>query len=402
MNDEGDGLGELPVTHARSRPGQAPDGQRSGPGTGDAGGASMNGTSPEDSGGPRGASATTGQAGPASQMGPASPGNPDGPGASQASGPAGSGGPDANAPGGPGKGPGRSPAKVPPKKKGRSFWKELPILIVVALILTLVIKTYAIQAFFIPSGSMQNTLGIGDRVLVNKVVYDVRSIHRGDIVVFSGDGSWNPGTPPASTNFIAKFGESVASMFGFARDQNDYIKRVIGVPGDHVACCDAEGRVTVNGVPLNEKSYLFPGSSPSENRFSVTVPANSLWVMGDHRDVSWDSRGHRYGFPGGGSIPESAVVGRAFIIIWPVSQWAVLPIPSTFQQPVLTGSTAAQSAAQPSGTRSAQAAAAVADTGSPVHPSSPAAPLALGFAGAIPLTLLQRRLRTLSRRRSRR
>ena len=354
----------------------------------------MNGTSPQDPGRPRGTSATTGQAGPASPM------VPDGPAASQAGGPAGSSGPDASGPGAPGQGkrPGKTPAKVPPKKKkkkGRAFWKELPILIVVALLLTLVIKTYAIQAFYIPSGSMQNTLAIGDRVLVNKVVYDVRSIHRGDIVVFSGDGSWNPGTPPASSNFIAKFGESVASMFGFARDQNDYIKRVIGVPGDHVACCDAEGRVTVNGVPLNEKSYLFPGNSPSENRFSITVPADSVWVMGDHRDVSWDSRGHRFGFPGGGSIPESAVVGRAFIIIWPFSQWGVLSIPSTFQQAALTGSTAA-----PSG--SAHQAAAVADAGSPVRPSSPAAPLALGFAGAVPLTLLQRKLRTSARRRFRR
>src|SRR5208283_2591961 len=128
-----------------------------------------------------------------------------------------------------------------------------------------IIKTYFIQAFFIPSGSMQNTLAISDRVLVNKVVYDVRSIHRGDIVVFSGDGSWNPGTSPASSNFFARFGESVASMFGFAKDQNDYIKRVIGLPGDHVACCDAQGRVTVNGVPLNEKSYLYPGNPPRSN-----------------------------------------------------------------------------------------------------------------------------------------
>ncbi len=283
----------------------------------------MKGTSPQDSAGARGAAT--------------------GPAASEASagGRAAGGGADANAsgssPGAPAQSPGKRPGKKP-VKKGRSFWKELPILIVVALILTLIIKTYAIQAFYIPSGSMQNTLGIGDRVLVNKVVYDFRSIHRGDVVVFSGDGSWNPGTPPASSNFIAKFGESAASMFGFARDQNDYIKRVIGVPGDHVACCDAGGRVTVNGVPLNENSYLFPGDSPSENRFSVTVPAGSLWVMGDHRDVSWDSRGHRYGYPGGGSIPESAVVGRAFIVIWPLSQWAVLPIPSTFQQPALTAS----------------------------------------------------------------
>jgi signal peptidase I len=191
-------------------------------------------------------------------------------------------------------------------------------------------------------------------------------------------------------------------MFGFARDQNDYIKRVIGLPGDHVACCDAQGRVTVNGVALNEKSYLFPGNSPSENRFSVTVPAGSLWVMGDHRDVSWDSRGHRYGFPGGGSIPESAVVGRAFIIIWPVSQWAVLPIPSTFQQSALNAKSGAQSAVQSSGARSAQQAATVADAGVPVHPSSPMAPLAFGFAGAVPLTLLQRKLRTSVRRRFRR
>ena len=381
MTDEGDSLGEPPGTYARGRQGQAPDGQRSGPGTGDAGGASMKGTSPQDSAGPRGAAAT----GPAT--GEASASTPSAGGAAEANA-------SGAAPGAPAKSPAKSPAK---QKKGRSFWKELPILIVVALILTLVIKTYAIQAFYIPSGSMQNTLAIGDRVLVNKVVYDTRSIHRGDIVVFSGDGSWNPGTPPASSNFIAKFGESVASMFGFARDQNDYIKRVVGVPGDHVACCDAENRVTVNGVPLNEKSYLFPGDSPSENRFSVTVPADSLWVMGDHRDVSWDSRGHRYGYPGGGSIPESAVVGRAFIVIWPLSQWAVLPIPATFQQPVLTASASGQSSRE----RSVPAAA-VADAGGPVHPSSPAAPLALGFAGAVPLTLLQRKLRTSARRRFRR
>ena len=348
----------------------------------------MNGSSPQDPAGPRGASAAQDPA--IRQAGAGSPAAGD-------EAPVG----DAAAAGGPGsppEAPGKSPAKTAPrkKKKSRSFWKELPALIVVALLLTLVIKTYAIQAFYIPSGSMQNTLAIGDRVLVNKVVYDTRSIHRGDIVVFSGDGSWNPQTPPASSNFFAKFGASVASMFGFARDQNDYIKRVIGLPGDHVACCDALGRVTVNGVPLNEKSYLFPNNSPSQNRFSVTVPQDSLWVMGDHRDVSWDSRGHRVGYPGGGSIPESSVVGRAFIIIWPYSQWGVLNIPSTFEQPALNSSSGGQAAAR------AQQAAAVADAGVPVHPSSPAVPFALGFAGAVPLTLLQRGLRGVARRRFRR
>ena len=110
-----------------------------------------------------------------------------------------------------------TPAKKPQAKKGgRSFWKELPVLIVVALFLTLVIKTYAIQAFYIPSGSMQNTLAIGDRVLVDKLSFEFGNVHRGDIVVFSGDGTWDPGVTPASTNFFSRFGQSVASMFGFA------------------------------------------------------------------------------------------------------------------------------------------------------------------------------------------
>jgi signal peptidase I len=280
----------------------------------------------------------------------------------------------------------RAKSRAPQKKKNRSFWKELPALVVVALILTLIIKTYAIQAFFIPSGSMQNTLAIGDRVLVNKLVYDVRSIHRGDIVVFSGNGSWNPGVAPKSTNVFTKFGNSVLSMFGLEQNQNDYIKRVIGLPGDHVACCDAQGRVTVNDIPLSEQSYLFPGNPPSETRFSITVPSGRLWVMGDHRDVSYDSRGH-VGDPGGGTIPENAVVGRAFIVIWPVSQWRILGIPSTFQQPKLNASPGTSQSA-----RQAQEAA-VADAGLPAHPAAPALPFALGFAGAVPLTWVQRKVR---------
>ncbi len=202
---------------------------------------------------------------------------------------------------------------------------------VIALLLAVVIKTYAIQAFFIPSGSMENTLEINDRVLVNKLVYDVRGIHRGDIVVFNGDGSWDPGTPPRNTNFVVKFGQGFASMFGFGHPGDILIKRVIGLPGDKVACCDAQGRVTVNGVPLTEQSYLYPGDSPSEIRFNIVVPPGRLWVMGDHRLISDDSRNH-LGEPGGGTVPENAVIGRAFVIIWPPSRWRILPIPETFQQ----------------------------------------------------------------------
>ena len=274
-------------------------------------------------------------------------------------------------------------------RRKRSFWREFPVLVVIALLLAVVIKTYAIQAFFIPSGSMENTLEINDRVLVNKLVYDVRGIHRGDIVVFNGDGSWDPGTPPRNTNFLVKFGQGFASMFGFGHPGDILIKRVIGLPNDKVACCDAQGRVTVNGVPLNEQSYLYPGDSPSEIRFNIVVPPGRLWVMGDHRLISDDSRNH-LGEPGGGTVPENAVIGRAFVIIWPPSRWRILPIPETFQQAKLNAAAAAPAA---------DAAALPASGGTAgllsarLEPSSPALPLALGFAAAVPVTWLQRRAR---------
>ena len=258
---------------------------------------------------------------------------------------------------------------------------------VIALLLAVVIKTYAIQAFFIPSGSMENTLEINDRVLVNKLVYDVRGIHRGDIVVFNGDGSWDPGTPPRNTNFLVKFGQGFASMFGFGHPGDILIKRVIGLPGDKVACCDAQGRVTVNGVPLTEQSYLYPGDSPSEIRFNIVVPPGRLWVMGDHRLISDDSRNH-LGEPGGGTVPENAVIGRAFVIIWPPSRWRILPIPETFQQAKLNAAApAADAAALPASGGTAGLLSAR------LEPSSPALPLTLGFAAAVPVTWLQRRAR---------
>ena len=281
-------------------------------------------------------------------------------------------------------------------RKKRSFWREFPILVVVALLLAVVIKTYAIQAFFIPSGSMENTLEINDRVLVNKLVYDVRGIHRGDIVVFNGDGSWDPGPAPGNTNFAQKFIDGFASMFGFGHPGDILIKRVIGLPGDRVACCDAQDRVTVNGVPLTEQSYLFPGDAPSENRFNIVVPPGRLWVMGDHRLISDDSRDH-LGEPGGGTVPENAVIGRAFVIIWPPSRWRILPIPATFEQPKLNAAAAASRT--PAAQGAAQETAGL--LSARLEPSSPALPLTLGFAAAVPVTWLQRRVRLRFTRRRR-
>jgi signal peptidase I len=285
---------------------------------------------------------------------------------------------------------GAKPRRATARSRGRRFVRELVILVVIALVIAVAIKTYAIQAFFIPSGSMQNTLEINDRVLVNKIVYDTRPIHRGDIVVFNGDGSWDPGSVPTSENFAVKFADGFASMFGFGHPGDILIKRVIGLPGDTVACCDAEGRVTVNGVPLSEQSYLFPGDVPSQSRFNITVPPGRLWVMGDHRSISDDSRDHE-GDPGGGTIPESAVLGRAFVIIWPPSQWRILPIPATFEQSKLNAS----SAASTSTSTSTSAAAASTDglLAARLEPSGSALPLSLGFAAAVPVSWLQRRVR---------
>ncbi len=229
-------------------------------------------------------------------------------------------------------------APVAKAKKKKSFGRELLTIVVAAAILTLLVKAFVIQVYRIPSASMENTLQIGDRVLVNKVVYHFRDIARGDIIVFSGQDSWGPDAPPPTSNPVVRVFDDVLSGLGLHSDQTYYIKRVIGLPGDHVACC-TDGKVTVNGVPLNEGQYLFPGNPPSTFKFSAIVPSGHLWVMGDHRSDSDDSRYHP-GDPGGGAIPENQVVGRAFLIIWPPSQFRDLPIPTTFQQAALHAGTA--------------------------------------------------------------
>jgi len=224
------------------------------------------------------------------------------------------------------------PARAPAGRKRKHFWRELLIIVVVAAVLTMLVKAFVVQVYRIPSASMENTLQVGDRVLVNKLVYHFRGVARGDIIVFSGQDSWGPNAPPPSNNGLVRLWDDLLSTIGLSSGQTYYIKRVIGLPGDEVACC-TDGKVTVNGVPLTETSYLYPGDAPSFP-FKAVVPPGHLWVMGDHRGDSDDSRYHTSD-PDGGAIPENEVVGRAFLIIWPPSQLRDLPIPSTFSQAAL-------------------------------------------------------------------
>ncbi|MGH3193199.1 MAG: signal peptidase I [Streptosporangiaceae bacterium] len=272
--------------------------------------------------------------------------------------------------------------------KRKNFWRELLIIVVAAAVLTLVVKAYVVQVYKIPSGSMENTLLINDRVLVNKLTYHFRSIDRGDVVVFSGQNSWGPDAPPPSSDPVVRLWDDVLSDIGLQSSQTYYIKRVIGLPGDRVACC-TDGKVTVNGVPLEESSYIYPGDAPSFPFKAVTVPPGHLWVMGDHRGDSDDSRYHTSD-PGGGAIPESEVVGRAFLIIWPPSQMSDLPIPSTFQQAALHAGAAGAAVLTVGG-----AAASVGGTALSVVAAAPVAGTA-GVAGIIgaPLLLLRRRRRS--------
>ncbi|WP_329349277.1 signal peptidase I [Streptomyces sp. NBC_01261] len=222
---------------------------------------------------------------------------------------------------------------TPQPRKPRSFWKELPILVVIALVLALLIKTFLVQAFSIPSDSMQNTLQQGDRVLVDKLTpWFGSEPERGEVVVFHDPDDWLAGEPAANPNALQK----VLSWIGLmpSAQEKDLIKRVIGVGGDTISC-SGTGPLTVNGKALNEP-YVYPGNTPCTNddqggQFTVKVPKGDIWVMGDHRQNSRDSR-YNQSDKHHGMVPVKDVVGRAIVKAWPINRWDTLPIPDTFDQ----------------------------------------------------------------------
>lgn len=198
---------------------------------------------------------------------------------------------------------GRSRFALVSRAAGRLPGGRITLTVLVCLLFLLALGTFVAQPFDIPSSSMERGLRVGDRVLVNKLAYRFGSMpQRGDVVVFDGTG-----------------------YFGNA----DYVKRVVGVGGDHVVCCDKKGRLEVNGRSVDESSFLYPGNSPSDVPFDVVVPAGTLFVLGDHRSDSRDSRDH-LGSPGGGMIPVGAVIGRADWVIWPSAHWSHLTRPGAY------------------------------------------------------------------------
>jgi signal peptidase I len=202
-----------------------------------------------------------------------------------------------------------------------SFFIDLLTILGSALVLSLLLKTFLIRSFFIPSGSMMNTLQIDDRIIVNELVPNIVPLERGDVVVFKDPGGWLGPVEAKETNFLVAAGEFVLSAFGVVAPDSDQhlVKRVIGVGGDHVVCCDADGKLQINGVSITEP-YVIAGSVPSDVKFDVTVPAGSYWVMGDNRGNSEDSRFHG-DLPGKGFVGSKYVVGRAFVVSWPSSHW---------------------------------------------------------------------------------
>ncbi|MBU7596136.1 signal peptidase I [Streptomyces sp. P38-E01] len=175
------------------------------------------------------------------------------------------------------------------------------------------------QPYAIPSGSMANTLEPGDRILVNKLAYRFGNLpQRGDVVVFDGTGSFTEATESDPLGDLVR---SAGAVVGLASPPgSDYVKRVVGTEGDRIKCCDSTGRLEVNGKPL-EEPYIHPQDRPSEVPFDTVVPIGRLWVMGDHRSDSQDSR-HFLGHPGGGTVPVDKVIGRVERVIWPIGRWA--------------------------------------------------------------------------------
>ncbi len=211
--------------------------------------------------------------------------------------------------------------KRQPRKPG---WRFALLALALAVITSAVVRSLWLDAYFIPSASMEPLFQSGDRILVSRTDFAAEPIRRGDVVVFDGRGSFAPlnsGRGPAA-DLLSEAGR----WLGVAGNDTTYVKRVIGLAGDRVVCCDAAGALTVNGQPVAEP-YVYDGDAPSDMAFDVIVPSGRLWLMGDHRSKSADSR-NLLGAPGGGMVPQDRVIGRPVQIIWPLDRFTAVARPA--------------------------------------------------------------------------
>jgi signal peptidase I len=222
------------------------------------------------------------------------------------------------------------PGLQPPARR-RGWWpflRDLLVIILIAVVVSFLVKTFLVRSFYIPSGSMEQTLQVQDRILVDELTPRFGGYERGDVVVFRDPGGWLAPVPEEPRSAFVEGVDWVLSLVGLAApDSKDHlIKRIIGLPGDHVVCCNAIGQITVNDVPLDETAYLNLGpgeSAPQKVEFDVVVPDGSLWVLGDNRDHSRDSR-YNQEQPSKGFVPLDNVVGRAFLITWPFPRFGMI------------------------------------------------------------------------------
>ena len=213
------------------------------------------------------------------------------------------------------------------------FLREIAIVLVCALVLSVIVRTFFLQAFFVPSQSMENTLMPDDRIVASKITTTIGGVNRGEVVVFKDPGGWLPATRDSkSTGGI----QTALEFVGLAPSSSgdDLVKRVIGVGGDHVKCCNAKNQIVLNGVGLDESSYIKPGSQNEQVPFDIVVPDGRIFVMGDNRNESADSRFHLN--TNSGTVPVENVVGRVFVIVWPMKSWSGVPIPEIFDNPRLS------------------------------------------------------------------
>jgi signal peptidase I len=210
------------------------------------------------------------------------------------------------------------------RQSGRPRWRFVVLALVLAVAISGLVRSLWLDVYYIPSASMEPLFGSGDRILVSLTDFQPEPIRRGDVVVFDGRGTFAPlnsGKGP-----LLDAAAAVGHWLGLTGSDTTFIKRVIGLPGDHVICCGANGELTVNGQPL-EEPYLYDGDVPSEQKFNVIVPAGRLWLLGDHRSMSADSRA-LLGAPGGGMVPVDRVIGRPVQIIWPLDRFGSVDRPS--------------------------------------------------------------------------